>query len=468
MEQDKYIRQIAEQHETPVDFEQLWDKLEPHVPQKKRRRPVFIWFWTIGIALVSLGLWFMFDAQKTNPMASNTQPIEVVSNNSLPKNSSNRSESTNQINQSSQPINQKGSQTLNSQNNAIEAENIIKNEAPIRINQNKKLTTQGNNILSENTISPNTQISNVAFETKNVEIENNNKTAFITPTPSQVHPNITNDVLITEDENRANEVVHFLPIISTQIFRENRFPSENIKVASKKNYNILLQVGAGFFTLQHSTQNNASVENTQFLHAEQPLEYLTAGASTDIKLSHRWYLQPGLRYSRYTSRLENVFTDYTSTTKQGVTEIIINESGFASNVQGSVNGTTTSNIRSKWHSYYHSIDVPITIRYLLVNTHRHKFFIDGGAIFQVWTGSEGGFLSSNGQLQKYDFASNPYRSNKLGYSGGIAWEWSISKRGALYTGLSYDWRSMERSEGSMNIKTSISSYRFNLGYRINF
>lgn len=468
MEQDKNIRQIAEQHQTPIDFEQLWDKLEPHVPQKKRRRPVFIWFWTIGIALVSLGLWFMFDTQKTNLMASNTPPNEVVSNNSLPKSSSNVPELTNLINEVSQPLNQKGSQTLNSQKNAIEAENIIKNEAPIRINQNKKLTTQANNILSENTISPNMQKSNVAFETKNVEAVNNKKIDFITTTPSQVHPNITNDVLITEDKKRTDDVVYFLPIISTQIFRENRYPSDNIKVASKKNYNILLQVGAGFFTLQHSTQNNASVENTQFLHAEQPLEYLTAGASTDIKLSHRWYLQPGLRYSRYTTRLENVFTDYTSTTSQGVTEIIIDESGFASNVQGSVNGTTTTNIKSKWHSYYHIIDVPITIRYLLANTHKHKFFIDGGAIFQVWTGSEGGFLSSNGQLKKYDFASNPYRSNKLGYSGGIAWEWSLSRRGALSTGLAYDWRSMERSEGSMNIKTSISSYRFNLGYRINF
>jgi len=468
MEQDKYIRQIAEQHETPIDFEQLWDKLEPHVPQKKRRRPVFIWFWTVGIALVSLSLWFMFDTQKTNFMASNTQPIEVVSKNSSPKSSSNVPELTNLKNEVSQPLNQKGSQTLNSQNNAIEAENKIKNEAPIRINQNKKLTTQGNNIVYENTISPNTQKSYIAFETKNVETENNNKTAFITPPTSQVNPNITNNLTSVEDEKRTNEVVHFLPIISTQIFRENRFPSENIKVASKKNYNILLQVGAGFFTLQHSTQNNSSGENTQFLHAEQPLEYLTAGASRDIKLSHRWYLQPGLRYSRYATRLENVFTDYTSTTSQGVTEIIIDESGFASNIQGSVNGTTTTNIKSKWHSYYHIIDVPITIRYLLANTHKHKFFIDGGAIFQVWTGSEGGFLSSNGQLKKYDFASNPYRSTKLGYSGGIAWEWSLSRLGALYTGLSYDWRSMERSEGSMNIKTSISSYRFNLGYRINF
>lgn len=468
MEQDKYIRQIAEQHETPVDFEQLWDKLEPHVPQKKRRRPVFIWFWTIGIALVSISLWFMFDNQKTNLMASNTQPIEVVSNNSLPKSSSNVPELTNLKNEVSQPINQKGSQTLNSQNIATKLENNLKTEVPIRHNQDENLTIQSNKSLNENTISPNTQISNIDFEAKNVEVENNNNIAFIKPTSSQSQTNITNDMTSVEDEKRTNEVVHFLPIIGAKISIENRFPLENIKVASNKNYNMLLQVGAGFFTLKNTIHNNASVENPQFLHAEQPLEYLTAGASTDIKLSHRWYLQPGLRYSRYTTRLENVFTDYISTTSQGVTEIIIDESGFASNVQGSVNGTTTTNTKSKWHSYYHSIDVPITIRYLLANTHKHKFFIDGGAIFQVWTGSEGGFLSSNGQLQKYDFASNPYRSNRLGYSGGIAWEWSISRCGALSTGLSYDWRSMERSEGGMNIKTSISSYRMNLGYRINF
>jgi hypothetical protein len=466
MEQDKYIRHIAEQHETPIDFEQLWDKLEPNVPQKKRRRPVFIWFWTIGIALVSLGLWFIFDNQKTNSMATNIQPNEVVPNNSFPESSSNRSELTNTKNESSQSINQKGSQTLNSQNNAIKEENKIKNEVPIHINQNKKLSTQSNNIASKNTISPNTQKSNVAIETKNLEVENNNKTAIITPIASQVQTNITNDLVIAEDENRTNEVVHLLPIIGAQISKVDIFTSENIKVSSKKNYNVLWQVGAGFFTLQH--KNNSLVENPEFLHAEQPLEYLTAGAYTDIKLSNRWYLQPGLRYSRYTTRLENVFTDYTSTTKQGITEIIIDESGFASHVEGSVAGTTTTNIRSKWYSYYPSIDVPITVRYLVANTYRHKFFIDGGAIVQVWTGSKGGYLSDTGQLQKYDFANNPYRSNRLGYSGGFAWEWSMTRRGALSTGLSYDWRSMERSEGGTNIKTSFSSYRMNLGYRINF
>jgi hypothetical protein len=492
MEQDKYFKQIAEQHETPIDFEQLWDKLEPHVPKKKRRRPVFIWFLTLGIALVSLGLWFMLDNQKTSLMASNMKQNEAIFNNALPTSSNNVPEMTNQKNKVSQQTNQDESQTLNSQNIAIKLENNIKTEVPIRQNQNKKLNIQSNNSLNENTISQNTQKSDIDFEAKNVEVANNNLSTnsmgfkspsilregfrmgklgeihFITPITSQVQTNITNDLTSVEDEKRTNGVVHFLPIIGAQISRENRVPSENIKVASTKNYNMLLQVGAGFFTLKNTIQNNVSVENPQFLHAEQPLEYLTLGASTDIKLSNRWYLQPGLRYSRYITRLTNEYNDYKTTTTQGVTEIIIDESGFASSVQGSVNRTTTTNIRSKWHSYYHSIEVPITVRYLLANTYKHKFFIDGGTIFQVWTGSEGGFFSTNGQLQKYDFSSNPYRANRFGYSGGIAWEWSVSRRGALSTGLSYDLRFMERSEGSMNIKTSISSYRFNLGYRINF
>ncbi|HMU04136.1 MAG TPA: hypothetical protein PJ990_10945, partial [Saprospiraceae bacterium] len=96
MEQDKYIRQIAEQHETPVDFEQLWDKLEPHVPQKKRRVPVFIWFWTIGVTLVSLGLWLMFDNQKTSPVASIINQNTGNSNKSVLEKSSNVDKGTNQ------------------------------------------------------------------------------------------------------------------------------------------------------------------------------------------------------------------------------------------------------------------------------------------------------------------------------------------------------------------------------------
>ena len=468
MEQDKYIRQIAEQHETPVDFEQLWDKLEPHVPQKKRRVPVFIWFWTIGVTLVSLGLWLMFDNQKTSPVASIINQNTGNSNKSVLEKSSNVDKGTNQKNESIKSIDQNKNLTQSNQNIATKAENILKTEVPNRQNQTKKLTNQSNVKLDESIIISNNQISNVDSEIKNIETESHIKTAFGTPIYTQVQTNISNDLISVEDEKRTNEVVDFLPIIETPLDLENRFLSNKISLSNKKNYNVLFQVGAGFFTLKNTIQNNASAENSLFLQAEQPLEYLTASVTTDIRLTNRWFLQSGLRYRRFATQLQNDFSSYTSTTTQGITEIIIDESGFASNVQGALSNTTTTTIRSKWHSYYHYIDVHISIRYLLVNTYRHKFYIEGGAILQVWSGAQGGYISPNGQLQKYDFTSNPYRTNRLGYSGGIAWEWSVSRRGALSTGLSYDWRSMERSEASMNIKTSISSYRMNLGYRINF
>jgi len=92
-------------------------------------------------------------------------------------------------------INQNKSQVLNSQNNAIKAENVIKTEVSSGHNQTKNLNTQSNINLNENSIAPNTQKSDVAFETKNVEIEKNKNTAYITSIASQVQTNITNDVL---------------------------------------------------------------------------------------------------------------------------------------------------------------------------------------------------------------------------------------------------------------------------------
>ncbi|MFZ1581144.1 MAG: hypothetical protein WAT26_08395, partial [Saprospiraceae bacterium] len=50
MEQDKIFKKIAENHERDIDFDTLWENLEPHVPTKKKRRPVF-WFWLAGVGM---------------------------------------------------------------------------------------------------------------------------------------------------------------------------------------------------------------------------------------------------------------------------------------------------------------------------------------------------------------------------------------------------------------------------------
>jgi hypothetical protein len=36
MEQDKIFKKIAENHERDIDFDTLWENLEPHVPTKKK------------------------------------------------------------------------------------------------------------------------------------------------------------------------------------------------------------------------------------------------------------------------------------------------------------------------------------------------------------------------------------------------------------------------------------------------
>ncbi len=469
MEQDKYFRQIVENHETPIDFDQLWDNLESHVLKKKRRRPVFIWFWVAGILLLGFSLFMVLDdsnnKQKTSYASSQVSKgtseydKEIFHENGLAsKNVESSSIEHNDIVRN----NKKSKNIINKNENIEDATNNINPRSNASITNQ----VQKNNIGITSTISSNSEalsVNNTDDIVKKIDLLNistqNIKTVNTNIKESEVH-----ETLLAPTVQMLKE----LPMIPPQINIIEVFFIPNIKLTDRKNNNILFHFGAGFYTINNTSQNSESGKSTSLNSSEKLLEYLTAGLSSDFKIAHRWYLQPGLKYSRYSSRVINEYNKYANTTKEGVTEIIINESGFVSNVQGSVDGTITTKIKSKWHSYHHSIDLPINIRYLLFNNYRHKFFIDGGPIVQLWSGSEGGYVDQSGQLQKYSLGDNPWRNNRLGWNGGIAWEWQISRYGGLHAGFTYDKRVMQRSEEAFRFDKSFSSYRMNLGYSIQF
>ena len=69
--QDKIFKKVAENHTSQVDFEDLWSKLEPHVPKKKKDRK-FLWIWLslIGVVMISGVAWF---AMHLNTTATNVE-----------------------------------------------------------------------------------------------------------------------------------------------------------------------------------------------------------------------------------------------------------------------------------------------------------------------------------------------------------------------------------------------------------
>jgi len=67
------LRQRLSQQPTPVDFEALWDKVEPRLPKKKRRVLPF-WFWLIvGLTLSSSLLLQLPDGLNTRPLDETTE-----------------------------------------------------------------------------------------------------------------------------------------------------------------------------------------------------------------------------------------------------------------------------------------------------------------------------------------------------------------------------------------------------------
>jgi len=89
------LRQRLSQHPTPVDFEALWDEVEPRLPKKKRRVLPF-WFWLIvGLALGSSLLFLhpgeidtppLVEATETTPPPLRTEtPVLTEAKSSQPK-----------------------------------------------------------------------------------------------------------------------------------------------------------------------------------------------------------------------------------------------------------------------------------------------------------------------------------------------------------------------------------------------
>ena len=50
-QQHKGWRKKLEEREAPMDVHQFWDKLEPQLPQQKKRRILAWWIWPAGLLI---------------------------------------------------------------------------------------------------------------------------------------------------------------------------------------------------------------------------------------------------------------------------------------------------------------------------------------------------------------------------------------------------------------------------------
>jgi cytoskeletal protein RodZ len=455
--QDKIFKKVAENHTSQVDFEDLWSKLEPHVPKKKKDRK-FLWIWLslIGVVMISGVAWF---AMHLNTTATNVE--KSIYTNSVGS----------KINDFPRSIKQTNSEPTKSD--------------LFKANKNK---SSSSNVATEKRISSNNQapdfISAEAVfykiwqENKNYTDKNENSeiySSFDAPTEFSLKHNgldtLSHQKILTsgnaDSDITRDRKVEEIAMLSMPTLSDTKSvqPVEDFTILpiKPKWFNILVYSGIGRTWVDYSNQKDAYLLQ-KMNQSEKGMEYFNFGCSIEKKIGNRWSVNAGLRYGRLVSEVKNRSTVLSPIVTDGNTEITIDSLGNESRLTGQVEGYQLKTTTSKWFTYHHQIDLPLSIKYSLFHHQGHRISLSGGIAIPIWMATNGSYYDAEGTWRKVS-ETGTYLANRLSWQYGVDWEWRLFKNGSIHSSLINETKKYSLKQAPTQSDKNISIWYINLGYR---
>jgi hypothetical protein len=451
MEQDKIFKKIAENHELDIDFDTLWENLEPHVPTKKKRRPVF-WFWLagVGMGIMAVLVWNYAYNSDTNSLVQNHKPTTnvVIS----------EADSENGITAlTSTSPSQANTATHISPTNNI---NQIRYQGEEHRKNTIELDSKNGNLKSSQVFE---SIFNTAFE----EIEPKISLAFPTLSNETIKSEtFKNEISQTEERNLENLLP--LPKNEVKILFENSVPAPIIYPRRHVAFNIIFFAGGGLSKLSYTTKSTDYQHLTKMNNSEKGMEFLNIGIATDIRITSKWSVNTGIRYSRWVTQINNISSQSTPFEKEGIVEIVIDEQGSETNFTGKTQGITEKSVVQKWHTFHHQLEVPVQLRYKLFKVNNHQISLAGGTMIPLISKTNGGYLSQEDKLVKFENESSPFISQKTSWNGGLVWEWALRPEWSLQTGVLYEQKTFVLKDINTEINKNMAAFYLSLGCKRKF
>lgn len=453
MEQDKIFKKIAENHERDIDFDTLWENLEPHVPTKKKRRPVF-WFWLAGVGMGIMAVLVWNYAYNSDSKSSSLVHIQKPTT----KVAISATDSQKDINALA-PINQSQTNTATqiSPTNKI---NQISSQSEEQTKNTIELDSKNGNLKS----------SQVFESTFNQRIE------ALQPKISVAFPTLSNETIKSETSNieinktEERNLENVLPLAKNEakILFENSVPVPIIYPRRHVAFNIIFFAGGGLSKLSYTTKSTDYQNLTKMNNSEKGMEFLNIGIATDIRLTRKWSVNTGLRYSRWVTQINNISSQSTPFEKEGIVEIIIDEQGSETNLTGKTQGITEKTIAQKWHTFHHQLEVPVQLRYKLFKVNNHQISLAGGTTIPLISKTNGGYLSQEAKLVKFENESSPFISQKTSWNGGLVWEWALRPEWSLQTGVLYEQKTFVLKDINTEINKNMAAFYLSLGCKRKF
>ena len=466
---DNHARKEISTHETPLDTEALWGKVQADLHPKQKKKFAWVWFSASSFFLAILLAGYFYTNKQTGDLkqasaagiqketpsqksttvtqnATKTQAIKLPANTPIKKEiiatkkannindlaekkktantvkSNDQQENTTTINQSITVQNSVKAKT----NLVTPQKDIIENE-PINTLINITTEQKTNNAL------PSPMPQEEVEEIEELEKEN---------LPSLEKADKTKENKVEKDKiiaiSKENIEAKGDEIIASTNEDENKEPMEELKDEEENNEEIKLKkkyrLGIGFRTgISKSTTTLSAIGGTNKELAalrnqsETNLETIDLGLEVLWKHKSGFYAATGIDYLKVARKLEYSNEAVETDSIPGISAIFVNPITMDSTFQeGLIAQTTTMTRRKETFNNLHLINIPLNLG-ISLNYEQWVFGVQGGASLNVFLNQKGEIHASESTFYDLGEDRNNWFKNNIG----------VSYQGAAFVGYTF-------------------------------
>jgi len=435
--------------EHQVDVDEMWQSLSQYVPNNKKKKKRGFYFLLFSMVLLITG-GLLYTVSDKN-----------ISKTIVNKNTSSTIQKTTVI-----------QGNINSQKSIIIKDDIdnknVENITKSILNEDTKVIKIKNNI--EKTINTNSSDDNIKrterskkhkypmaldSRTGNTKLTAKDKSMFIVENSNNDIKTSKGQVDLSKREYLLFEYIIVPKLLLKQHKRilANR-PVNNLNLSRKK---ILLNIGISLGNINQGFYSNKSTNNDyssylDSISTSKPALGINVGV--DYYLNNRLFINSGFCFSRLTTRLQSLKEE----------EVIIEKRSAALVI------TKDNQYKITAYNYHYLLDIPLSIGYNIVQKRYYNISIETGAIFNLFTYSNGMYIDSKYEPVNYtNTKNNPYDSRfNIGWRASLNVDfrlkygyWLYIKSGLLSKRINY-------SDKELNINEKYRILNLNVGMKYSF
>ena len=415
---EKYAAVKINNHASDVDVEALWNDILPHVQKGNSRRGGLIWFFVIGLLVVSATFFILKDSKSSgseNEISQLSSAGIITDQNDQKPSSSKETLAIPALKSENDNLAEKVAQISIP---PTKKSKLIENNSPANSNSKKykvinATPTSNVKLVTEEVSASNSVELQIVLEEEPVnqiiepQVENTplEKTGILLNNEPVSATFAQSETLIEKDELEIESLIDSTELILITPNAVNEEEEDRTRKRFKLRYGVGLYGGYSSSFSSLKAKDTMSADYLQMrLQTEEQLETIQMGFEGIVLSEVGVYLKTGLQYARIARKLSLNSTLEMVDSVHGIQRIYVNNNtNDTIFIYGQVPVTTRTTYNKTTYNYFHLVDIPVIVGYTY-NNENWSFGVEGGALFNISTKSKGEIMNPEGEF--YDMKAD--------------------------------------------------------------